>query len=62
MLDMLACAESFHGRLKLVEAKASMHGSKSTPFFQMVKLIAAIFRAKVRRAIVGRIPFSIRAT
>jgi len=36
--------------------------SNSTPFFQMVKLIAAIFRAKVRRAIVGRIPFSTRAT
>jgi hypothetical protein len=31
-------------------------------FFQMVKLIAAIFRAKVRRAMVGRIPFSTRAT
>ena len=28
--------------------------SNSTPFFQMVKVIAAIFRAKVRRAIVGR--------
>ena len=37
-------------------------GSNSTPFFQTVKLIAAIFRAKVRRAIVGRIPFSTRAT
>ena len=36
--------------------------SKSTPFFQMVKLIAASFRAKVRRAMVGRIPFSPRAT
>ena len=31
--------------------------SKATPFFQIVKLIAAIFRARVRRAIVGRIPF-----
>ena len=39
-----------------------LSGSNSTPFFQMVKLIAAIFRAKVRRAIVGRIPFSTRAT
>ena len=36
--------------------------SNSAPFFQMVKLIAAIFRAKVRRAMVGRIPFSRRAT
>jgi len=27
--------------------------SKPTPFFQMVKLMAAIFRARVRRAIVG---------
>jgi hypothetical protein len=32
------------------------------PFFQIVKLIAAIFLAKVRRANVGRIPFSTRAT
>ena len=32
--------------------------SNSTPFFQMVKLIAAIFRAKVRRAMVGRIPLA----
>ena len=30
--------------------------SKRTPFFQTIKVIAAIFRAKVRRAIVGRIP------
>ncbi len=36
--------------------------SNSAPFFQMVKLIAAIFRAKVRRAMVGRIPLSTRAT
>jgi len=37
-------------------------GSKLTPFFQIVKLTAAIFRATVRRAMVGRIPFSTRAT
>ena len=37
-------------------------GSKLTPFFHMVKVIATIFRARVRRAIVGRIPFSTRAT
>ena len=36
--------------------------SKSTPFFQMVNVMAAIFRARVRRASVGRIPFSTRAT
>ena len=36
--------------------------SNSTPFFQMVKVMAAIFRAKVRRAIVGRIPLPTRAT
>jgi hypothetical protein len=36
--------------------------SKSTPFFQMINVMAAIFRARVRRAIVGRIPFCIRAT
>jgi hypothetical protein len=35
--------------------------SNSTPFFQMVNVMAAIFRARVRRAIVGRIPFSTRA-
>ena len=35
--------------------------SKLTPFFQIVNVIAAIFLARVRRAIVGRIPFSIRA-
>ena len=36
--------------------------SNSTPFFQMVNVMAATFRARVRRAIVGRIPFSSRAT
>ena len=30
--------------------------SKRTPFFQMVKVIAAILRASVRRAISGLIP------
>ncbi len=37
-------------------------GSKPTPFFHMVKVMVAILRARVRRAIVGRIPFSTRAT
>ena len=37
-------------------------GSKLTPFFHMVKVMAAIFRARVRRAIVGRIPLSTRVT
>ena len=37
-------------------------GSKLTPFFHMVRVIAAIFRARVRRAMVGRIPLSTRAT
>jgi len=32
--------------------------SKLTPFFQTISVIAAIFRAKVRRAIVGRIPLA----
>jgi hypothetical protein len=36
--------------------------SNSTPFFQMVKVMAATFRARVRRAIAGRIPFPTRAT
>ena len=34
----------------------SCWASKHTPFFQTIKVIAAIFRAKVRRAIEGR-PF-----
>jgi hypothetical protein len=37
-------------------------GSKLTPFFHMVRVMAAIFRARVRRAIVGRIPLPTRAT
>jgi len=36
-------------------------GSKLTPFFQMVKVMVTIFRARVRRAIVGRIPLATRA-
>jgi hypothetical protein len=32
--------------------------SKQTPFFQIVKVIAAIFRARVRRAIVGLLPLA----
>ena len=37
-------------------------GAKLTPFFQMVKVRVTIFRARVRRAIVGRIPLATRAT
>jgi hypothetical protein len=37
-------------------------GSKLTPFFHMVKVMAAIFRARVSRAMVGRIPLAMRAT
>ena len=37
-------------------------GSKLTPFFHMIKVMAAIFRARVRRAMLGRIPFSTRAS
>jgi hypothetical protein len=32
--------------------------SKHTPFFQIVKVIAAIFRARVRRAIAGLLPLA----
>jgi hypothetical protein len=32
--------------------------SKHTPFFQIVNVIAAIFRARVRRAIAGLLPFA----
>ena len=35
--------------------------SKRTPFFQMCKVIAAILRANVRRAISGRMPLASRA-
>jgi len=34
--------------------------SKCAPFFQTIKMIAAILRAKVRRAIEGSIPFARR--
>ena len=37
------------------------YGSKRPPFFQMVKTMAAILRATVRRAIVGLIPVASRA-
>jgi hypothetical protein len=36
-------------------------GSKLTPFFHKIKVMAAIFRARVRRAMLGRIPFFTRA-
>jgi hypothetical protein len=39
-----------------------MFGVETHSFFHIVKVIVAIFRASVRRAIVGRIPFSTRAT
>ena len=38
-----------------------MLASKRTPFFQTIKVIAAIFRAKVRRAIAGFIPLASKA-
>src|SRR5258708_22568021 len=34
----------------------SCFASKCTPFFQTIRVIAAIFRAKVRRAIAGCMP------
>jgi len=36
--------------------------SKRTPFFQRIRVMAAIFRAKVRRAIAGRIPLASKAS
>ena len=41
--------------------RCNCRASKSTPFFQIVKVIAAIFRAKVSRAMSGRIPLASRA-
>ena len=38
----------------------SFLGSNVSPFFQIVKATAAIFRARVSRIISGRIPFSLR--
>jgi len=35
----------------------SCSASKRAPFFQMIRVIAAIFRAKVSRAIAGSMPF-----
>ena len=56
---------SSNGRLFLRDAQAACRcnclGSKLTPFFQMIKVMAAIFRARVRRAMLGRIPFATRA-
>jgi hypothetical protein len=47
--------------LFLRDAQAVGHcnclGSKLTPFFRIVKVMAAIFRARVRWAIVGPYPF-----
>ena len=48
--------ESLFTRDAQAACRCNCVGSKSTPFFQMVKVIAAIFRAKVSRAISGRIP------
>src|SRR6476646_4712882 len=36
-------------------------GSKLAPFFHMVRVMVAILRARVRRAMVGRIPWVTRA-
>jgi len=36
--------------------------SKLAPFFHTISVIAAIFRAKVRRAIVGRLPLASKAS
>ena len=36
--------------------------SNATPFFHTIQLIVAIFRARVRRAISGLIPFATRAS
>ena len=47
--------DSLSEALKLLVVSNSW-ASKRTPFFQTIKVIAAIFRAKVRRAIVGSLP------
>ncbi len=39
----------------------SCSASKCAPFFQTIRVIAAIFRAKVRRAIEGRMPLVSKA-
>ena len=53
--------ESLFTRDAQAACRCNCLGSKSTPFFQIVKLIAAIFRARVSRAISGRIPLASRA-
>jgi hypothetical protein len=53
--------ESLFLRDAQTACRCNCWGSKFTPFFQMAKLMAAIFRASVRRAMVGRIPFASRA-
>jgi hypothetical protein len=54
--------KAFFSREAQAACRCNCWGSNSTPFFRMVKLMVAIFRAKVRRAMVGRIPFASRAT
>ena len=51
-----------HGRGFLLDAQAacrfSCSGSKRSPFFHTARVIAAIFRARVSRAIVGFLPLA----
>ncbi len=49
--------KAFFTRDAQAACRGNCLGSKLTPFFHIVKVIGAILRASVRRAIVGRIPF-----
>ena len=53
-----------NGRVRDTQAVCGFRywASNATPFFQTVNVIAAIFRARVRRAISGLIPFASKAS
>jgi hypothetical protein len=58
-------SQGWHG-LSTTNAQAACDfnslASKRTSFFQITRVIAAIFLAKVRRAIVGRLPLASKAS
>src|SRR5215471_21585813 len=60
MLALRLARETFSGSNFRKVSKACFLGSNATPFFQIAKASAAIFRDSVRRAISAFIPFSWR--
>ena len=62
--DMISSRDGTDSLLRDAQAACgfSCSASKCTPFFQTIKVIAAIFRAKVRRAIAGLMPLASKAS